>query len=99
MDDSPALASQRLLDSLPDGCELETSVELTPAGWRATACILNPHDSTKPLYLGRGQSEEEALLRAIAHCADYWARRNRPGAGVISGWRETEKLADSGGKG
>lgn len=87
MPDSPELAGQKLLDSLPDGCELETTVEPEGAGWKATACIENPHDTPRPCYVGRGASEDEALLAAIATCAHYWEGRQKPGMSVISGWR------------
>ena len=75
MIDSPELAGQKLLDMLPDDCMLETSVRDTGKGWEATACVLNPFDSPKPEYLGKGATEDEALLRAIDHCAAYWHRR------------------------
>lgn len=81
MPDSPELAGQKLLDSLPDGCQLETSVEPVDGGWKATACIINPHDTPKPMYVGRGETEEKALLLAISHCADYWESRKSGGPG------------------
>lgn len=75
MTDSPELAGQKLLDSLPDGCELITSTRPDRDGWKATAQIINPGDSVRPVYLGRGATEDDALLRALDHCADYWHRR------------------------
>ena len=87
MTDSPDIAAQRLLDMLPDGCELETTAMVTTNGWEATACVHHVSDSPRPNYLGRGPTEEAALLRALHLCAHYWARRERPGANVISGWR------------
>lgn len=75
MPDSPELAGQKLLDMLPDGCTLETSVEPELGGWKATACIENPHDTPRPRYVGHGASEETALLRAIEICAHYWDSR------------------------
>lgn len=79
MTDSPELAGQKLLDMLPDGCTLETSVEPAPEGWMATACIENPHDTLRPCYVGRGASEEAALLAAITVCARYWESRRSGG--------------------
>lgn len=73
--DSPELAAQKLLDSLPDGCELETTVEPDGHRWKATACIENPKDTPRPCYIGRGASEEAALLDAIDLCANYWDSR------------------------
>lgn len=77
LSDSPELAGQKLLDSLPDGCELETSVEDTGAGWKATACIMHPTDSPKPSYVGRGVTADEALLAAIKVLANFWTHRFR----------------------
>ena len=77
MPDSPRLAGQRLLDNLPVGCELETSTRPVGREWEATASIINPYDTTRPVYLARGASEAAALRRAIAHCAAYWAWRGR----------------------
>lgn len=74
---TPELAAQALLDALPDGCELETSVRDTGDGWEATARIINPNDTPRPLYVGRGPTSEDALLRAIDTCADYWLDRVR----------------------
>lgn len=87
MPDSPELAGQKLLDMLPDGCELETSVRDTGTGWEATACIIHVTDTPKPEYLGRGATDEEALLKAIGTCAHFWAWRHRPKGSTISGWR------------
>lgn len=75
MTDSPELAGQKLLDALPDGCELETSVRDTGKGWEATACVINPNDTPRPLYVGRGPTSEDALLRAIEVCSNYWLDR------------------------
>lgn len=77
MTDSPELAGQKLLDMLPDGCELETTVAIDGPEWKATARIVNPNDTPRPCYVGRGQSEEEALRRALHLCASYWASRYR----------------------
>lgn len=79
MTDSPELAGQKLLDMMPDGCTLETSVEPVPEGWKATACIENPHDTPKPRYVGRGASEEAALNRAIFGCWHFWEGRRSGG--------------------
>lgn len=73
--DSPELAGQKLLDSLPDGAELETTTKRTKDGWVATACIHAPWDSVRPEYLGRGATEDEALLKALAPCAHFWEWR------------------------
>ena len=75
MPDSPELAGQKLLDMLPDGCELRTSVTDIGDGWKATAQVINPHDTPKPVYVGRGPTGEAALLRAIEACASYWDSR------------------------
>ena len=77
MTDSPELAAQKLLDTMPDGCELETTVRPDGAEWKATACIENPKDTPRPIYVGHGHSEEAALLNAIGLCAGYWASRYR----------------------
>lgn len=87
MADSPETAAQKLLDAMPDGCELETSVRDTGRGWEATACLIHPGDTPRPEYLGRGATEEEALLRAIGACSHFWTWRHRPRANVISGSR------------
>lgn len=87
MTDSPALAAQSLLDMLPDGCELETATKPDGPGWKATARIHHVSDSPRPCYVGRGPSEDAALLEAIRSCGQYWESRERPGASVISGWR------------
>lgn len=86
--DSPELAAQKLLDMLPAGCDLETTVKPDGLEWKATARVEHPDDSPRPRYVGHGPTEEAALLRAIGACAGYWAGRNRHGSSVISGWRE-----------
>lgn len=42
LSESPELAGQKLLDSLPDGAELETTTKRTKDGWVATACVHAP---------------------------------------------------------
>lgn len=79
MPDSPETAAQKLLDAMPDGCELETSVRDTGAGWEATARLIHPDDTPRPQYLGKGATEEEALLRAIGACAYFWEWRRSGG--------------------
>ena len=71
----PDSHAQSLLDSLPDGCELRTSIEDTGKGWEATAQIIHPTDSPKPIHIGRGGTEEDALHRAIHSLAYFWQWR------------------------
>lgn len=74
MNDAPHLA-QSLLDSLPDGCELRTSVEDTGRGWEATAQIVHITDTPKPIHVGLGPTDEDALEQAIDSLAYFWEWR------------------------
>lgn len=75
MIDSPELAGQKLLDAMPAGCELQTSVSDTGMGWEATASLLHPTDSPKPVFVGRGYTDKGALARAIDSLAYFWTWR------------------------
>ncbi len=65
------------LDNLPAGSELKTATRQTREGWEAVAQLIHPTDSPKPVYLGRGATEEEAKRMALSMCDDFWASRYR----------------------
>lgn len=70
--------AQALLDSLPDGCELRTSVADIGRGWEATAQIIHTTDTPKPVPRGHGPTEEDALHRALDGLASFWKWRTSP---------------------
>ena len=71
-------SAQALLDMLPVGCELRTSVADVGRGWEATAQIVHITDTPKPIHVGRGPTDEDALERAIHSLAYFWEWRTSP---------------------